>query len=70
LNTHLALGPDLRRDDHRGQHIFELVVEIARDGGGQHPVEREAAAGEQQQDPPAAMKIIRRLSEPVVFCFA
>jgi hypothetical protein len=48
---HLALGPDLRRIEQRAQHIDELVVEIARHRRREHPVEREPAAGEQDEDP-------------------
>src|SRR4051794_25971540 len=47
----LAFRTDLGRSDDRHQHIIELVVEIAGDGRGEDPVERVAAAAEQEQDP-------------------
>ena len=47
----LAGRIDLGRDDERGHDVFELVVEIARDRRGEHPVEREPAARQQQHDP-------------------
>ncbi len=47
----LALRTDLGRGDQGGQHIFELGVERARDGGGEDPVERVAADSEQDEDP-------------------
>ena len=53
VEQHLAFRPDLRRGDHRGQHIIELGVEIVGDRRGQHPVQREAAAAEQHRDPDA-----------------
>ena len=51
VEDHLAVRPDLGRDEQRLQDIFELIVEIARHRAGQHAVERQPAAGEQQQDP-------------------
>ncbi len=48
---HLAIGADLRRADHRDQHIFEARVEIARDRALQHLIERETAADQQHRNP-------------------
>ena len=62
----LAFGPDLGRGDQRGQHIFELGVEIAGDRGGRAPGRahsRRRRAGPAIHS--AEMPIIRRVSEPV-----
>ena len=51
VEQHLAIGPDLGRADHRGQHIIHAIVEIARDRVRQHPVQRHPAADQQHADP-------------------
>ena len=51
VQEHLAIGPDLCRRDHRGEHIFQLIVEIARYRVVQHPVQRESATEQQDHDP-------------------
>ena len=48
----LAVGPDLGRSDHRGEHVIELFVELASNQSGECVVEREAADQQQECDPP------------------
>ncbi len=43
VEMHLPVGADFGLYDHRGQHIIERAVEIARDRAGQHTIERHPA---------------------------
>ena len=52
VQKNLAIGSDLGRGDHRRQHIFQLIIEIAGDRVVENPVQRKAAA-EQQDDNPS-----------------
>ena len=51
VQEHFAVGTDLGRSDHRGQYIFQLIVEIAGYRVVQDPVQREAATEQQNHDP-------------------
>ena len=51
VEEHLAIGADLGRGDHCGEHIAELLVEIARDQASQGAIEQQSAAEQEHADP-------------------
>lgn len=52
IEEHFAIGADFRRTDHRGEHVFELFVEILLDQARQRAVERHAAEQQENGNPP------------------
>jgi len=51
VQENLAIRANLGGGDHRGQHIFQLVVEIAGHRIVENPVQSQATAKQQDDDP-------------------
>src|SRR3990167_983869 len=51
VEEHFAIGPDLGRGNHGGEHAGELLVEVLLDEIGHRAIERDAAAEQEHRDP-------------------
>ena len=51
VEEHLTIGPDLRRSDHAGHDVAQLLVEVVDDERGQRAIECDAADQQQEGDP-------------------